>query len=172
LTKVAATVSDTTGVTVGAHVNLPLLNGVDLLGQVQSNGNYSLTASLPSVTFLGFALTNLSGTFSNSGVSATGHVSLPLLGPVDLSGPLKSDGSFALTVTVPSVTIAGITLTNMTATLSPSGLNASAHTVIPVVGPVDVSGSIQASGDYTLTAKASNINVLFVTLTKLSVTLS
>ena len=53
-----------------------------------------------------------------------------------------------------------------------SGLSAAARASIPIVGFVDVSGSIQASGDYTLTASAANVKILFFTLSNVSVTLS
>jgi hypothetical protein len=171
LTNLTATVNNS-GVTVDAHATLPIISTVDLSGQVQSNGNYNLTVTVSNASFLGFTLNTVTATFTNAGMTFGIDATLPIVNTVHLTGQVQANGSFSVAATVPSITLFGVTLTNVTATLDNNHLTAAADASIPMVGTVHVSGTVQSNGNYNLTATSPNINILGFTLTNVWVSLA
>ncbi len=162
-----------TNLTIAATVNLPLVGNVNLSGTVNSQGQFSMTANVANINILFVTLTSASVTVTNSSVLLNASASgIPLLGTVNFTGTV-SGGSWTFTATLPSVSIAGFTLTNVMATLDNTSFRVAAHaTGIPLVGTLDFSGTISATG-FSLSAAATNVDVLgFIHFASISLTLS
>jgi hypothetical protein len=172
LTNLTATVNNN-GATVDAHATLPIINTVDLSGQVQSNGNYNLTVTVSNASFLGFTLRTVTATFTNSGMSFMIDATVPLVNTVHLSGQVQPNGTFSVAATVPSVTLLGFTLSPINVTLTNTSLSVMAHiTNIPLVGTVDFNGQITPTS-FSLSGTATNVDVAgFIHFSTIALTLN
>jgi hypothetical protein len=162
-----------TQLAIAATVNLPLVGSIDLSGTVDSQGQFSMSANVSNVTILFVTLTNASVTLTNDSLTLDAQATgIPLLDTVNFTGMIGG-GSWTFTATLPSVSIAGFTLTNVMATLDNTSFRVAAHaTGIPLVDTLDFSGTISASG-FSLSATATNVDVLgFIHFASISLTLS
>jgi hypothetical protein len=149
-----------TNLAVATSVDLPLVGNIILSGTVDSRGHFALTANAPDINILFVTLTNTSVTLTNSSLTVSGQATgLPLLRAVDFTGTVNGN-SYTLTATLPSVSILGFTLSNVSATLNSTTLSVSAQASnLPLVGTVDFNGTIHRSG-FKLSATAQNVDLL------------
>jgi hypothetical protein len=152
----SATVTLTnSGVTVADTFNDILgLGQVKVTGGVDYQGNFSLTGTANAGLIGGFATANTQVTASNSGVALATDVTIPGLGQAHLSGSVQSNGQFSLTGSA-NLTPAGFSMANASLTLSNSGLAVAGSVAIPGLGQASLKGSVQSSGQYTLTGSAN-----------------
>ncbi len=161
-----------TSLTVSATVNLPIVGNVNLSGTVDKNGNYSLTAGVSEIHILFVTLTSASVTLTNTSLIVEAHASnLPLIGNVDFKGTITGS-SYTFTATIPSVSLLGFTLKNISATLTNSSLSVGTHVdSVPLVGSVDFTGTISSSS-FSLAATAHNVTLLgFIHFNSIALTL-
>ncbi len=161
-----------TSLTVSATLNLPIVGNVTVSGTVDKNGNYSLTAAVSDIHILFVTLTSASVTLTNSSLIVAAHASnLPLIGNVDFKGTITGS-SYTFTATIPSVSLLGFTLKNISATLTNNSLSVGTHVdSVPLVGSVDFTGTI-SSGSFSLAATAHNVTLLgFIHFNSIALTL-
>jgi hypothetical protein len=163
---------DNAGVQVKANSTLPLVGDVSFLGSVNKDGTYSFNAKAPKVNVLGFTLTDVDVTLSNTGVQVKANSTLPLVGEVSFAGVWGKDGTYTLNAKAPKVNVLGFKLINVDVTLSSSGVQVKANSTLPLVGDVSFAGSVNKDGSYSLNAKAPKVDVLGFILTDVDATLS
>lgn len=173
LTNVTTTLDDN-GLTVGAHADLPVVGGVDFIGNLTFDGHYSLTANAQDFTVFGFTVSNATATLNNSGLTMSAHVTLPVAGSVDLSGSLTFDGHYNFQGTAADVNILGFQLNSLLVTVSDtSGATVRAHATLPVLNGVDFVGQVQSNGNFSLSATATNVDLLgFIHFSSIALTLN
>ena len=158
------------GMTVEGHTVLPV--AADFTGSLTPDGTYALTAPLPDFTVSGYTLTNASAALSNDGFVLTATTNVPILGDVNVTGNLTVDGHYSLTASVPTVTVLGFTLNNVSVTLDDAqDLTFRATATLPVVGDVTFTGSGTPDGQYSLSATAGDFTVAGFTFSNVTATL-
>ena len=172
LSNVSVNLTNTGLTLAGQASNVPVLGTVTFTGTV-AGGSYTFTATVPQATVLGFTLTNITATFANGVLTMHAHApNLPVVGSGDFSGTVTAS-TYVLTATFPTVTVDFVTFTNVSLTLTPSGLAFRGTTVLPVVGSTLFTGTMTYSGKFTLTASPQAFTLLgFVTFTNPKVTLT
>ena len=140
--------------------NLPLIGNLTLTGTITGN-SYTFTATIPSLSILGFALPNIAVSLNTTSLSVSTHVSnIPLVGSADFTGTVTAAG-FSLSATVPNITVLGfVHFASVSLTLNAQSLSMRATTTLPVVGAVTFSGAINAGGFFTISATAPHFSVL------------
>ncbi len=164
-----------TGVTLSGQANLPLVNNVNLTGSITSTGNYSLTATVPSLPSIGgFQLTAVKLTLTNSGLALSGTANLPIFGTVTLSGLIVDATHYSISFTPSSVDLgSGFTLNNPRVNLSAAGLSVVGDADLPLLGTINrLQGTIQDATHFTLTAPLPNVSVGQFSLKDATVTLA
>jgi hypothetical protein len=146
-----------TGLVLSASATLPLVGTAKLSGTIQDATHFTLTAPIPSVKVGGFTMTNDTVTLSNTGLVLAGTATLPLVGTAKLSGTVQDATHFTLTAPIPSVKLGAFTLSNDTVTLSPSSLGLKGTATLPVVGSLNLSGTITDSTHFSLGANAIQV---------------
>src|SRR5262249_54358866 len=151
-----------TQLTAAAALTLPGgLGNVQVSGQIQNNGNLSLSGAATLVVG-GFNLSGnatLARTGANVTVSFAGTVALPGgLGNVQVSGEIQNNGNLSLTGAA-TLVVGGFNLSG-NATLARSGANVTVSFAGTValpggLGNVQVSGQIQNNGNLSLTGAAT-----------------
>ncbi len=160
------------GMTVEGHTVLPLVGAADFTGSLTPDGTYALTAPLPDFTVSGYTLTNASAALSNDGLGLTATTNVPIVGAVNVTGDLTIDGHYSLTASVPTVSVLGFTLTNVSVTLDDAhDLTFGAMATLPVVGDVTFTGSATPDGHYSLSAVAADFTLLGFTFSHATATL-
>ncbi len=147
------------------------LNGlppVNIAGAYAADLPLSLTGSA-SFTIGGVNVTP-SFTFTGAGVTGTAGLSIPNVGPLSLTGTVDQQGNFSLAAT-PHVVIGGFGL-DPTFRLTNTSLTVAATPNLPIVGTVNLSGTVDGQGNYSVTAALPNLTILFVNLTGVSATLT
>lgn len=139
------------GLRVSGTSSLPVLGSVYLAGSIQGTGNYSLTASNVRKSIAGVELPSLTITLSHSGLYVSGRASLSVLGDVNLAGSIASVSSYSLGATVDRP-IGGFRFASLNVTLSSTGLRVSGKATVPILGEIDLSGTVSGSSSYRLTA--------------------
>ena len=160
------------GGNISGNSNLPLVGSVYLSGTVL-NGQYSLSTSATSgVAVDGFTLDSATFTLANTGLNLAGAVSLPVLGRVNLAGPVRFDNDFSLAVTAPLPTLGGFTLTAATIIPSDSGVGVEVQANLPALGNIKLVGVIASDGSYALSANLPTLSINGYTLSNVVITLN
>ena len=136
---------------VTVHSDLGLLGlSVSVDGTVDANGNYNLTSS-GNLTIAGFTLSSVTYNLNKTtGLTATGFLQLPGgLGEVFVFGSIDSKGDYSLTGGADIFPL-GFQLSSATFTLDNSGLTASGTLQLPDLGTVNVGGSVDKHGNFSL----------------------
>ena len=120
-------------------------------GQVDSS-NIQLAASVPS-------LANATMALGTSSLSLAGDATIPLLGKVHVAGTVQDASHFSLAATIPSVKVAGFTLSNDTVTLNPGGVGLKGTAALPLIGTVPLTGTINSATNYGFSAKESSVTL-------------
>ena len=159
-----------TSLAVSGTFNLPNTGDLTFSGTVNAQGQYSLSATT-TLTISGLPVT-AAFTLTNANLAVATAVDLPLVGTVNLSGTVDSQGHFALTAGAPDVNILFVTVTNTSVTLTNNSLTVSGRaTGLPLLGTVDFAGTVNGNS-YTFTAALPSVNILGFTLRNVSATLS
>ncbi len=160
------------GMTVEGHTILPVVGAADFTGSLTPDGTYALTAPLPDFTVSGYTLTNASAALGNDGLVLTATTNVPIVGDVNVTGDLTVDGHYSLTASVPTVTVLGFTLNNVSVTLDDAhDLTFGATATLPVVGDVTFAGTGTPDGHFSLTATAGSFTVVGFTFSNVTATL-
>ena len=138
-------------------------NPLEIKGLIVDANTYSLSAQFNSLTLGGFTLKQNTVTFDQTGLSVSGQVKLPLFGNVVVAATIPSDGtSPTISANLGSFSLLGglVQFNNETLQLEHRRLDrARAPTRRwPSSATSHFTGSLDASGDYSLTASA-DINV-------------
>ncbi len=157
-----------TSLTVTVDVAIPGVATVHFSGTVDNHGQFSLTGSVP-FSIAGFNVTP-TFTLTNTSLTVAVGINIPGVGPLNFSGTVDGHGNFSLSA-MTHIVIAGFGL-DATFRLTNTSLTVAATVNLPVVGNVNLSGTVDSHGNYSLTAGVSDIHILFVTLTNASVTLT
>jgi hypothetical protein len=158
LANAVITLSDS-GLGLSGATSVPGGITAHLIGTVQDATHYSLTASVPGMTLAGFALTNAVVTMSNGSVGLAGDATLPVAGSVHLQGSIQDSSHFTLTVSLPTLTVAGFTLTDTLVTLSDAGLKMASNASLPLVGNLHLEGTIQDASHYHFDAPVPGFSI-------------
>ncbi len=122
-------------------------------GVVRADGSYSLTGEA-TVEVAGYRLADASLELNPNGLAVAGTVDIPQVGHVDLSGRIEGNGSAQLQGNA-NISPAGISIANATVALSAQGAAISGRASLPGIGHADVSGSVQANGQFALAGSAA-----------------
>ncbi len=174
LTNAVATL-DPSGLSFSANATLPLVNTVHLNGIIQDASDYSLSVALGTFSGLAYPLSGAVVTLTSAGIGLTGTAaSLPLAGTnVMLTGLILDAHHYSVSAPLPSVSIAGFTLSGARAILSDAGLSLSGNATLPVIGTVmNLQGAIQDATHFTLSAPVPTVKVGSFSLSSDTVTLS
>ncbi len=172
LTNASVTLTNSSLTLNAQATGIPLLGTVNFTGAINGS-SYTFTATLPSVSILGFTLSNVSATLDSTSFRIGAHAAgIPVVGAVDFSGAISASG-FSLTATATNVDAAFIHFASIALTLNQTSLSLSAATNLPVVGNVTFTGAIAASGTFTISATVSSFTLLgFLTFNNATVSLS
>ncbi len=141
---------------------------VNLSGTYANGQSFSLTGSAD-FTIAGFNVTP-SFTFTSTGLSVAVGLSIPNVGSLNLVGTADQQGNFSVSA-MPHVVIAGVGL-DVAFHLTNASLAVSTTANLPIVGNVNLAGTTDNQGNFSLTTTVPNLTILFVTLTNASVTLT
>lgn len=160
------------GITVAGIAGLPVLGSVSLSGTITSHAKYSLTAKNVPATIKGFRFPSLSVTLSNAGLEVSGSSNLPVIGSTNLSGKITSAAKYSLSIKNVSRSIGGYSFPSLDITLSNSGLSLAGSSSLPLVGSVNLKGSLTSKGSYSLSVKNVSRPIKGFSFPSLTVTLS
>jgi|GEM_PF-5947056 len=169
--SLAITLSNT-GLSVAGSSSLPLIGSVSLAGAITSKGQYLLAARNVAKTIKGFSFPSLTVKLSNSGIELSGSSSLPIIGSTTLTGYVDSAGNFTLEQTVTGRKIGGFSFPSLLVRLTNNGLLVSGSATVPLIGKLQLTGSIVSSRNFELSGEFTGRRIDEYALPTLSVTLS
>src|SRR5262249_17287634 len=108
-----------TQLTIAVSAAIPVVGTANFSGTVNTSGNFTVTASSANLTLRFVTPPHVSAALSNSPLSLPVQASatgIPLIGSVTFVGTI-SGGNISFSVTLPSVTVLGFTIRNVSATL-------------------------------------------------------
>ncbi len=163
---------NSSGVSLEGMASLPVVGMVALSGVLPNASQYSLSASVPSVTLGGISLANTTVTLKNSGVSFTGIATLPLIGNVALSGPVRDASDYTLSATVPHLSAGGFSLNNVVVTLDDGEIAVNGTSTLPIAGTLPLSGTVLGDAHFSFRGHVPNVDVGGFALTDADVILT
>ncbi len=141
----------TQGASATGNINLPGLGRADISGAMHADGRFAFNGN-GDLAPLGFPIAGAAVAVAPNGANVSGRATLPAIGHADVSGEAYSDGRFSLAGAA-ELAPAGFRLANGRATIAHNGAGVSGRAGLPGLGNVDVSGSIQSNGNFSLTGR-------------------
>jgi hypothetical protein len=139
------------GLTAAGNVDFHLGSlgySVPFTGWVHTDGQFQLTATVAQLNFAGFIGAGLTLTLNNAGLGAQGSFQLGSVVNASLTGTIYTNNTFSLTGSA-NVSFVGFNA-NASFTLTTGGVAIAAGVSVPYVATVNMNGSIQTNGQFTL----------------------
>ncbi|HNS51081.1 MAG TPA: hypothetical protein PKO09_07850 [Anaerolineae bacterium] len=155
------------GLSVEGTLDVPLGGlQIDVTGSIDWEGEILLAGS-GSLSWLGFSMANAGFTLDNSGLHASGGVTIPNVGSATVTGTILSNGTFSLTGTA-SLSPGGWQMATASVTWTQASLSLVGQVSTPV-GSATVTGAVTPTS-YRLTG-SGNLNLGGFAMAYASVTL-
>jgi hypothetical protein len=154
LNNTGLTADGTIGVQLGP-INIPI--HFSTVGVITTSGGFRLEGDAQATLVGGFVSANAHYVLDTSGLTASGSVDIHI-GPVDymipFTGYVHTDGQYQLVAHVVNLNFGGFLTGSVTLTLDNSGLTANANFALGSVVTASLTGTINSSGQYTLSGAA------------------
>lgn len=140
------------GLSIQGRANLPFLGGLDVSGDIWSNGRFRINATQkPTKSLAGFRLPSITASLSETGLFIASKVSFaPLPGALNITGYVSTRGAFDLKANVSNKKILGFKYSG-TVTFSSRGiLQLDGNFNLPFIGSARLKGRISSNGNFNL----------------------
>jgi hypothetical protein len=131
----------------------PMMGSYSLSGTI-TNGKFTLSGTGSIEDLGGIRLKEASFTVTQAGMSIESKTNIRDITDFSLRGMIQRNGSFSLTGSG-SMTLNGLKLVGVSATLANNGLSISGKTNVANLSAIGVSGKVQSNGHFDLTGSGS-----------------